>query len=143
MLTNLVVNAKDAMPKGGRLTIETENVTVREESRSLPGMEGGDYVAMRVSDTGIGMDQETLSHIFEPFFTTKGVEKGTGLGLSTCYGIIKQAGGYILASSEPGQGTIITIYLPRVDGQSATETQSEDGEQKGAAGQRNAPGGGG
>jgi len=116
VIMNLAVNARDAMPQGGRLTIETVNVSVDAEFvRQHPGARAGEFVALRVHDTGTGMDEETLSHLFEPFFTTKGVGKGTGLGLSTVYGIVKQHNGNIFIDSKPGHGSTFRIYLPRVD----------------------------
>jgi two-component system cell cycle sensor histidine kinase/response regulator CckA len=117
VIMNLVVNSKDAMPTGGRITIQTANVVLGgdELRREYSYIQPGAYVMLSVSDSGHGMDKETQSRIFEPFFTTKEKGKGTGLGLSTVYGIIKQSGGYILVHSELGQGTTSRIYLPKVE----------------------------
>ncbi len=116
VLMNLVVNARDAMPGGGVLSIRTENAAFPEGSeQEYPGLSPGEYVKLVVDDTGIGMDAVTVSRIFEPFFTTKEKGKGTGLGLSTVYGIVKQSQGYLFVNSEPGKGSRFEVFLPRVE----------------------------
>lgn len=122
ILLNLVVNARDALPNGGRLTIGAANVELSEgDSRLQVGATPGQYVAVSVSDNGIGMSKETLTHVFEPFFTTKAPERGTGLGLATVYGIVQQNGGFITVDSELGRGSTFKIYLPRMVREDETE----------------------
>jgi signal transduction histidine kinase/ActR/RegA family two-component response regulator len=116
VIMNLAVNARDAMPRGGKLTISTTNITVDQKtSFRKRTLVVGDYVMLAISDNGVGMTEDVKVHLFEPFFTTKGLGKGTGLGLATCYGIICQSGGDIRVYSEPNEGTVFKIYLPRTD----------------------------
>ena len=124
VLMNLAINARDAMPQGGRLTMETSNEEINPERGRDLDLTPGHYVMLRVSDTGHGMDNTTLSHIFEPFFTTKPVGKGTGLGLATVYGIVKQSGGSIQVESEAGRGTEFRILLPAADSELRKEPNS-------------------
>ncbi len=115
VIINLVINARDAMPNGGTVTVGTANLAVTEENAIRhAGVPQGDYILLTVTDSGTGMTEETRKHLFEPFFTTKDSGKGTGLGLSTCYGTIHQSGGYILVHSELGKGSSFRVYLPRI-----------------------------
>jgi len=126
VLMNLTVNARDAMPQDGKITIQTTNVEINETlARQHPSTKPGPYVMLAVSDTGIGMDKETQSHIYEPFFSTKEAGKGTGLGLSTVFGIVKQSAGTIRVHSRPGHGTTFKVYFPRCEGEAAAVVQVE------------------
>jgi two-component system cell cycle sensor histidine kinase/response regulator CckA len=133
VIVNLAVNARDAMPDGGKLTVKTANVTAEEAAHlSYKGMPAAEYVRIDVSDTGTGIPAEIVDKIFEPFFSTKEVGKGTGLGLSTVYGIVKQTGGFVYVDSKPGEGTSFRIFLPRhrPEQEAATETQATIGAAK-------------
>jgi CheY-like chemotaxis protein len=123
VLMNLVVNAKDAMPEGGKLVIETKNITLDQDfCKRYAEVKPGEYVLLSISDTGHGMDHDTLEHIFDPFYTTKEVGKGTGLGLAIVYGIVKNHEGYVMCSSRPGAGTSFRIYFPMTE----VETETVD-----------------
>jgi len=126
VIMNLAINARDAMPSGGKIIISTENVVLREDYvRNHPEIKPAEYVRLSVSDTGSGMDAETKAHIFEPFFSTKEPGKGTGLGLATVYGIVKQADGHVMVESEPGHGSTFHVYLPRAEGQVSSRPLAE------------------
>jgi two-component system, cell cycle sensor histidine kinase and response regulator CckA len=128
VIVNLVVNARDAMPQGGKLLVETSNTFVDETlAQSLPFLHPGAHVLLTISDTGVGMDAETQRHIFEPFFTTKDPGKGTGLGLATVYGVIKQSGGVVGVHSEPGKGSVFKIYLPQAEDSLVSPTPDVSG----------------
>src|SRR5207302_5366449 len=116
VIMNLVVNARDAMPQGGKLTVETAHIGADAiRGSGTADLPAGDYVMLSVADTGIGMDADTQSRIFEPFFSTKSKDEGTGLGLSVVYNIVRASGGHVRVSSEPGRGSTLRVFFPRVD----------------------------
>jgi signal transduction histidine kinase len=126
VIINLVINARDAMPNGGTVTVGTANLAITPENATHhDGLPHGDYILLTVTDSGTGMTEETRQHLFEPFFTTKEPGKGTGLGLSTCYGTIHQSGGHIVVHSELGKGSSFRIYLPRLPGRELQRETSE------------------
>jgi two-component system cell cycle sensor histidine kinase/response regulator CckA len=136
VIVNLSVNARDAMPAGGIMTIATAAVELGPSFVvARPGSQPGPHILLQVSDTGMGMDAETRGRVFEPFFTTKAVGKGSGLGLATVYGIVKQSGGYIDVSSEPTQGSVFTVYLPRVMEGAPTPQDQQPADPAGAGGE--------
>ena len=128
VVVNLAVNARDAMPDGGKLTVRTANVPMAEaEKLAFKGMPAADYVRIDVTDTGTGIPSDIVDKIFEPFFSTKEVGKGTGLGLSTVYGIVKQTGGFVYVDSTEGEGTSFSIFLPRHQGERETAESAGNG----------------
>ena len=135
VVMNLAVNALDAMPAGGLLAIDVEDVELSPSNASShPGVRPGPYVALAIKDTGTGMSEETLRHLFEPFFTTKGTDKGTGLGLSTAYGIVSQHGGYMTVDSTPGVGSVFRAFLPRAEGAATVAHPTSSAEPRAAQG---------
>lgn len=135
-LLNLVINARDAMPKGGEIFIETKGVTVVEQgAQSATFLEPGDYVSLAVRDTGCGMTQDVLEHVFEPFFTTKNIGEGSGLGLSMVYGFVKQSGGDVTAKSELGRGTTVTLFLPTTTEEISEEEMPDQAVDRGGGGE--------
>lgn len=136
VLINLIVNARDAMPGGGRLSVSAENITLSSAREgSHDEIAPGEYILLKIQDTGLGMDGETQSRIFEPFFTTKGIGKGTGMGLSTVYGIIRQSEGYISVESKPGRGTTFLIYLPKLEREPGGDGTGDQSDQEPVPGQ--------
>jgi len=130
VIMNLALNSRDAMPTGGRLTIRTANVTLDDARvRDHPPLTPGPYTLVAITDSGSGIDAETMAHLFEPFFTTKNEGKGTGMGLASAYGIIRQSGGFIEVATELGRGTAFTFYLPSVSMPTASDTapQTDEG----------------